>query len=717
MWIKRITICFIVLFFVCCSQALYIRNKDGTIYLLVNEGEEESQQSSWIGIPQPPFGIDETYRMYDSEANRSESLTYYESDSGGYYTHYVDSSDENSTDTDNDYGTKAKPRKTIPRGSDDGLPIAGSVIEIHNSMDDNGWDSIYVGGEGTENQPIFYRAINMSFVDHGFNIGYYDEASYIIAEGLKGRGSTVRGFISDWGSFVTHHIAVRDCNFYSPENEVGVGFGVSGSQQNPSRYVVFNNCDAHDGGYWDCEINGNNEMDFFEYASDEAAQAVWSGTGVAVTTTSTDVENSLYNSTYALVCTIDATGNRSVERSQTFPDAPIPSYFDGMEFYSKCSTSSSSFQFYIRDSSSNESYWDETTDGDVNEWKFHACEWGDEDSNNGTDADEDDITDWGFKGLDADEVYQFDTAYFEGDTDDHACTINDYCDHVWILDCNLYHVDGDGMQIRADPTSNPGDSDVNNIYIAGCTAYENKQMGYWVKDANHVVFSQNTARDLIYNSTSGGGTGFGWQYDPKGVLFIFNTAQNCRYGFAGASSGGYRKDVFFIGNLCYDCIYQGIRLDTLDKTGQAPVCFNVFYNCDVSIGTGYQAGEANLFNNVYAEYTSAYDLDDDNSSYDDCDSDYCLYDGSGNIIWDTTYANLAAFVSGTDEGDNSDEDDPLFTDSNNDDYSLGVGSPAFTIGVSTSDANDLWSELDDLGFSDISDYAEALFIDGTVYAP
>ena len=66
-----------------------------------------------IGIPRPEFGIEESYRMYDIEANRNPSLLYAMNEEGGFYTHYVDNS-VSCIDSGNPYGTAANPRCTIP---------------------------------------------------------------------------------------------------------------------------------------------------------------------------------------------------------------------------------------------------------------------------------------------------------------------------------------------------------------------------------------------------------------------------------------------------------------------------------------------------------------------------------------------------------------------------------------------------------------------------
>jgi len=79
-----------------------------------------------IGIPEPPFGIKETYRMYDDPAKRNPALTYTQNAEGGYYTHYIDNTHPSATDDKNNpCGTREKPRKNIPRGLKE-----ASVVEV-----------------------------------------------------------------------------------------------------------------------------------------------------------------------------------------------------------------------------------------------------------------------------------------------------------------------------------------------------------------------------------------------------------------------------------------------------------------------------------------------------------------------------------------------------------------------------------------------------------
>ncbi|MBN1974439.1 MAG: hypothetical protein JW787_12430, partial [Sedimentisphaerales bacterium] len=64
------------------------------------------------------------------------------------------------------------------------------------------------------------------------------------------------------------------------------------------------------------------------------------------------------------------------------------------------------------------------------------------------------------------------------------------------------------------------------------------------------------------------------------------------------------------------------------------------------------------------------------------DMDYNLLDGSGNIEWDSTYADLAAFIAGTEHGDNCKEEDPLFVNADSGDFCLQATSPFYEMPLS-----------------------------------
>lgn len=205
----------------------------------VVDDEEDASSSEWvapIGIPYPPFGLNETYRMYDDPDNRNKSLTYYESSSGGYYTHYVDSTNQNATNNNNDYGTKDKPRKSIPS------PLAaGSIVEIHNSV--SGTSKRYLTINGTKSQPVFIRGVGNPEIEDG----YVNKGPYCIWEGLTFHDGGI-GVRPHNGSN-SHHVCIRNCESYG-DGKIGssAGFGAGGDEGNEYSCIVFYNNHIHHGG-------------------------------------------------------------------------------------------------------------------------------------------------------------------------------------------------------------------------------------------------------------------------------------------------------------------------------------------------------------------------------------------------------------------------------------------------------------------------------------
>jgi hypothetical protein len=116
-----------------------------------------------IGIPAPEFGINETVEnVYGSE---------------DYYTHYIDNSDTNATDTDNSNGSPEMPRLTIPTN----VP-AGSVVEIHGGPYNNlntTWSM-----NGTLEEPVFLRGVSDSLRPRIKKSELWFNGQYFIVENL-----------------------------------------------------------------------------------------------------------------------------------------------------------------------------------------------------------------------------------------------------------------------------------------------------------------------------------------------------------------------------------------------------------------------------------------------------------------------------------------------------------------------------------------------------
>lgn len=197
-----------------------------------------------IGIPSPTFGITQTYRMYDSEANRNPALTYNASPDAGYYTHYVDSTHGSATNDGNPYGSPSIPRLSPPLD----LP-AGSVVEIHNASGSNGWSEFALSGEGTSSLPIFVRGVGAPDVTALLDVGYYGNASYIIVEGISAAASAGVFGRDSGATFDNNHICIRNCEFTNAS-----GVDVLSWTSNNLKEIVFYANVVHDNGTWDPNV-------------------------------------------------------------------------------------------------------------------------------------------------------------------------------------------------------------------------------------------------------------------------------------------------------------------------------------------------------------------------------------------------------------------------------------------------------------------------------
>ncbi|NLF31936.1 MAG: hypothetical protein GX591_13735 [Planctomycetes bacterium] len=188
--------------------------------LIVADAIRVERVGDWqppIGVPVPEFGIEESHWMYADPAyafDYGSGPEPYHMGADGPYTHYVDNTHPNATNTNNAFGTPERPRLTIP------YPLAaGSVVEVHGATYDYGIQTSYDGGGGrrlpivglgTETHPVFVRGPSTGtrpvFDSDGYDI--WVEGSYVIVENLDVRMGVVLRPKTDLGG-QTHHTSLR----------------------------------------------------------------------------------------------------------------------------------------------------------------------------------------------------------------------------------------------------------------------------------------------------------------------------------------------------------------------------------------------------------------------------------------------------------------------------------------------------------------------------
>lgn len=226
-----------------------------------------------IGIPSPPFGIEESHHMYDGATfDFGSGPEPYRDAGNGPYTHYIDCNVGLDylppSSTPNPFGTAASPRKTIP----DSLPD-GSVVELHGV----GFDTQLlksVSGTGSAAKPIFIRGASPTqkpIVRRPLQI----KCDYVIVENidfdysdygspsLNGVGAMVRVYEETSPALrLFHHISVRHCLFRDMPRDPNEGVAIATSfsvQDTPSspndatsllEYLVVYDIEARNLGEW-----------------------------------------------------------------------------------------------------------------------------------------------------------------------------------------------------------------------------------------------------------------------------------------------------------------------------------------------------------------------------------------------------------------------------------------------------------------------------------
>lgn len=208
-----------------------------------------------IGVPMPQFGLFETHfsyagRRYDFNQNGTlEPDEVYPDAGSGPYTHYIDNTHPNATDTNNPYGSPSRPRMTIPT-----TLAAGTVVEVRGGPYTGG--QLIVTADGTVLAPIFVRGPSAEARPE-IQKEVIVKGAYVVFENLRlyAKSFSLRPHN---GSSI-HHAAVR-------HNEVA-GDGVIGSGGQVDIYgqatvfnhdiVVYNNHIHHNG---DCEADVENDV-------------------------------------------------------------------------------------------------------------------------------------------------------------------------------------------------------------------------------------------------------------------------------------------------------------------------------------------------------------------------------------------------------------------------------------------------------------------------
>lgn len=278
------------------------------------------------------------------------------------------------------------------------------------------------------------------------------------------------------------------------------------------------------------------------------------------------------------------------------------------------------------------------------------------------------------------------------DTDAHGVTLSGSVDHFWLLDSELDHNAGDGIQVEA---QHGRTMQIHHVYLGRNRSHDNKQSGMWVKHATDVVISQNE----IYNHrtidefSTGQCTGF--QYNPERIWFLYNRLHDCDIGIFVASDDGPGEgtDSYFIGNVIYHIhatdpanLYSAGAFSIRGSVNRV-LLNNAVYDVDGALYIPPNGGQYDVTNNIFSGRTSTTTYDIAIEGGTDAQNvvlqNNVIYNAAGpRISWGgTPYTALSAFQTVTGKCNGCLATDPRFVNAPAGNLSVDSKSPAVDAGA------------------------------------
>ncbi|NLF32651.1 MAG: tandem-95 repeat protein, partial [Planctomycetes bacterium] len=268
--------------------------------------------------------------------------------------------------------------------------------------------------------------------------------------------------------------------------------------------------------------------------------------------------------------------------------------------------------------------------------------------------------------------------------DVHGITVNRYIDSVWAVDNHNYHNGGDSIQVNC-----RGSYQTTNIYIGRNIFHHDRENAIDLKTYTDLVASEN--RMYGYRSTSSSeGAAFVVHYNPSWTWVLNNEVYDSELGLVNTGS----TDTYFIGNLVYDMIRNGVGdAGSVYGHGQAIHIRNsartaIVNNTIFDAGTGISSANVplDIYNNIIStrNESGGYEINFDSGTAANSSQmeNNLLYNPGGlRIKWNGTHTSLDGFKASTGKGDGSIEADPRFVSPANNDFRLTADSPALDAGT------------------------------------
>lgn len=272
--------------------------------------------------------------------------------------------------------------------------------------------------------------------------------------------------------------------------------------------------------------------------------------------------------------------------------------------------------------------------------------------------------------------------------DRHGVTCSAVSTDVWIVDNELDHCSGDGVQF-AHGALPPGPQ---RVYVGRNVIHDNAENAVDFKTCRGVVVSQNN----MYGHRPGIGSdgtavliGSNGLADPAvNVWVVFNNIHDNELGVrieAAAGTDGAAGPAYIVGNLIRNCAKSAVKFD---KAG-IPIYIvnNTIHSCDTVVTADWREFfDAEIWNNIVHTVTGqqfgkhVY-IEFQVVAARSAMSNNCFYRGGASlaIAWGAeieTYVDTADMTTRFGGGANNKIEDPLFVNLSGNDFHLQAGSPA-----------------------------------------
>jgi len=270
-------------------------------------------------------------------------------------------------------------------------------------------------------------------------------------------------------------------------------------------------------------------------------------------------------------------------------------------------------------------------------------------------------------------IYKQGDSEAETSTDRHGIAVTRHANNVWVLENHVHHSQADAIQVNgwANETT-------HHIYIARNIFHDDGENAIDVKEASHVIVSQN----VMYGYEHSEGAAVNAHRDdgqivgPENVWVLCN---HIHHAYDGIVSMGIKGDFYAIGNVIHDVTDAGLKSWS---EGTRHFINNTIRNAKRCIAHAGSA-RANIVNNIVCNARGLHIYLPDASKSSTFHHNLLHQPGGSLVIrWGgSTYSDISSFLASAHQGSGCVQGDPRFLSVARNDYRLPPDGLAVDSGV------------------------------------